>query len=262
LRLEALAEGDHVSIMLPIATVLWPHQVNGIAAVIAAILSGERRICLTSPTGGGKTSMICHLIEWALDNGWYVVLYTNRKLLIEQLSRVLAQHNIEFGVRASGHQDNRHLPIQISSLPTENQRVLKTGRWEVHGNGQKTLAIVDETHLNKSKTAQEILAQHHAAGGGCLGVTATPIGLGHLYARLIVAGTLAELRKCGAIVWASHVGPDEPDMRNFRPSVKTGDYSENQIRKAIMHKRIWGRVLENYSRRNPDPDQRYFLPLG
>ena len=216
------------------------------------LLAGERQLCLTSPTGGGKSHIICRLIEWALENAYLPVLYTNRKLLIDQLVRVLDAHGIDHGVRAAGHQDQRELPVQISSLPTENARVLKSGRWLVHGHGKKVLAIIDEAHLNSSETAQKILGQHLEHGGAYVGVTATPIDLGHLYTRLVVAGTPSELRQCGAIVPAYHYGPDEPDMTKFKQSIKTGEYTEGDVRKAIMTRCIFARVVEHYHAINPD----------
>jgi superfamily II DNA or RNA helicase len=182
------------------------------------------------------------------------VVYSNRKLLVEQLQRMLTSHGIEFGVRASGHQDNRHLPVQIASLPTEKSRVLDRGRWQVHGNGHggKVLALVDEAHLNAAGTAQAILGRHHAAGGVYVGLTATPIGLGHLYDSLVVAGTPSELRACGALVPAYHYGPDEPDMQKFKRNAHTREYREGDVRKAIMTKRVFGRVLEWWQKLNPE----------
>lgn len=230
----------------------WPHQLYAIQKIPSRLESGVRRICVTSPTGGGKTTIISALIEWAVGRGRYVVLYTNRKLLIDQLSRVLSSHGIRFGVRAAGHEDQREIPVQISSLPTEQSRVLKSQRWEVHGKYEKVLAIIDEAHINKSNTAQAILGRHIEDGGAYVGFTATPIDLGHLYDELIVAGKMSELRKCGALTPAWHFGIDEPDMSKFKPNLKTGEYTENQVRKAIMHKAVWGRVFDHYKELNSD----------
>lgn len=230
----------------------WPHQVFAVAEVPRRIEAGVRRLCLTSPTGGGKSLTICDLIEWALSGGWYAVLYTNRRLLIEQLARVLQNHGIAFGVRAAGHLDQRHLPVQVSSLPTEERRVLRKEQWDIHGAGQRVLAIVDEAHLNKGETARQILGRHVERGDVVLGVTATPIDLGHLYDDLIVAGTMSELRACNALVKAYHYGPDEPDMKRFKANVKTGEYSEADVRKAIMTKCVFGRVWEWYGKLNPE----------
>ena len=128
--------------------------------------------------------------------------------------------------------------------------------WEVHGHehGEKVLALVDEAHMNGSTTAQAILDRHHAAGGVYVGFTATPIGLGHLYESLIVAGTPSELRRCGALVPATHFGPDEPDLRGFKRSVKTGEFREGDICKAIMTPCIFGRVWDWWQK--IDPEQR------
>jgi DNA repair protein RadD len=230
----------------------WPHQIRALDEVSRLVAAGNQRICLTAPTGAGKSVMVCDLIEWAAAQGWKAVLYTNRKLLIRQLVGVLREHGIDFGVRAADHADDWQHPVQISSLPTENSRVLKSKKWQVHGHGEKVLALIDEAHLNSGPTAQQILAQHIEHGGACVGVTATPIEIGHLYDTLVVAGTPSELRACGALVAAYHYGVDEPDMRNFKQSVKTGEFKEGDIRKAIMTKCILGRVIENYKTLNPD----------
>lgn len=230
----------------------WKHQLYAAQEIPRRILAGERRICVTSPTGGGKTTMIADLIEWGLRNAYKPVVYTNRRLLVSQLATVLRNHGIELGVRAANHQDQRELAVQVSSLPTERSRVLKAERWQLHGHGERALAIVDEAHLNAGPTAQTILARHLETGGCYVGFTATPIGIAHTYGSLIVAGTVSELRACGALVPAYHFGPDEPDMRKFRPSVKTGEYTEGDIRKAIMTKAIFGRVHDWYRKLNPE----------
>ncbi len=229
----------------------WPQQVYCSAEVPRRLTSGERKILVTCPTGGGKTVMIRDLIEWALDNGYLVVVYTNRRLLVRQLVRVMKKHGIECGVRMDGYQDRRELPVQISSLLTEASRVFKQERWQIHGHGRKVLAIVDEAHLNKSNVAEQALSLHLDHGGAYVGFTATPIGLAHLYESLVIAGTPSQLRASGCLVPAYHVGVDEPDMREFRQSVKTGEYTEDDVKKAIMTKCVFGRVIEHYNHLNP-----------
>jgi superfamily II DNA or RNA helicase len=228
----------------------WPHQTYALTEVPRVIESGVPDVCVTSPTGGGKTYIACGLIEWAVERGWKASLYSNRRLLVDQLIRVLRGHGITFGVRAAGHPDDRHEQVQISSLPTEHSRVFKSERWQVHGHGEKVLAIVDEAHLNKAQTAEKVLAMHREAGGAYVGITATPIGLGHLYGTLITAGTNSELRQCGALVKAYHYGPDEPDTKKIRK--QPWEYTENDVRKLVMVQGIFGRVLDEFNRLNPD----------
>ena len=64
----------------------WPHQITGREDVISAIDSGSKSICLTSPTGGGKTLVMADLCEWAVNRGWRVGVYTNRRLLTQNLA--------------------------------------------------------------------------------------------------------------------------------------------------------------------------------
>src|SRR4051812_28820994 len=99
----------------------WPNQIHGVEDTLAAIDAGHRHILLTSPTGTGKSTMVCDLIDWLVDRQWYAIVYTNRQLLIEQLRGTLDRHGIDFGIRAAGHddEDGRVWPVQISSLPTE-----------------------------------------------------------------------------------------------------------------------------------------------
>jgi superfamily II DNA or RNA helicase len=41
-------------------------------------------------------------------------------------------------------------------------------------------------------------------------------------------------------------------MRGFKQNIKTGEYTDGDVRKAIMTKAIMGRVLENYHHTNPE----------
>lgn len=231
---------------------LWPHQIRGIEQTQTAIESGERAVCLTSPTGGGKSVMICRLLEWAQERGMPSVLYTNRKLLTEQMIGTLTNHGIPFGVRAAGFSEYENLdaPIQISSLQTEDARVFKSQKWMIHKSG---LVIVDEAHLQKGPTAQQVFDLHAGHDAARIGVTATPVGISKLYAdRLIVAGTTSELRACGALVPANVYAPTEFDMKGLKPKQKTGEYSIQDIRKHIWTPTIFGNVYEHWKRLNPD----------
>ncbi len=230
--------------------ILWDHQQTAIDETLAAIAGGQRRVLLTAPTGAGKTLIAIELIRKWIAGGLRVVLYTNRRLLVDQLSRVLEEQGITHGVRAAGYDDELHLDVQISSIQTEGSRVLKKETWNLHP-AQRVL--VDEAHLQKEKTAQAILSRHTQDGAAVVGMTATPIDLGGLYDHLIVAGTTSQLRRCGALVAADHYGPDEPDLRHIGPKLLSGqDPTEKENREAILRPGVFGRVFENWQRLNPD----------
>lgn len=236
---------------------LWPHQETALELIDQAMAAGHRRILLTIPTGGGKTAVACKKITDWLQEGLRVGLYTNRRLLLDQLSRVLQENGLTHGIRAAGYQDQHSLALQLSSIQTEASRSRKSARlagvWQLHDCQR---VIVDEAHLHQGKEAAKILARHHAAGAVVLGMTATPIGLAKLYDELIVDGCPSELRECGALVWAYHYGPDEPDLQQLKELRKVPegqDLSESQQRQVMgLRPQLWGRVWEWFQKLNPD----------
>lgn len=235
---------------------LWPHQEYAHAATVEAISAGYRRILITSPTGGGKTTMMRLLIESFLDRGLNCGLYSNRKLLIEQTSTFFKKIGIEHGIRASGHEQNHHLPVQISSVQTESRRVLKAEKNSLKSLHKGDLVIIDEAHVQTGNEIQEIVRRHMEDGAAVVGYTATPIDLGDIYQKLIVAGNNSELRKCGALVRAIHYGPDEPDVMEYRKlkaaqKMLEENITQKQASKLIMNSTIWGRVFHWYKRLNP-----------
>jgi superfamily II DNA or RNA helicase len=228
----------------------WPHQEYAVNEVTSAIDAGERRLCFTSPTGGGKTLIQCDLLEWAARNGMKSALYTNRKLLTEQTIRRLTEAKIPFGVRAAGFDDylDMDAPTQICSLQTETSRVVNSLRWSMH---KADLVLVDEAHLQKAPTANKLFDKHAENGAAIVGATATPVGISHVYKRLIVAGTVSELRKCGALVPCLVHGGAEIDTRDLKPQA-SGEFSIGEVRKRINVPTIFGYVYPEWKRLNPD----------
>jgi superfamily II DNA or RNA helicase len=228
----------------------WPHQSRGVKDVLAARDAGHRVIVKTSPTGGGKSLMTCDLIDDSLTRDEKSVLYTNRKMLMEQTVRVMERHGITHGVRAAGWEGTLGADVQVSSIQTEHARVMRKQAMDLHA---ANLVIVDEAHMQKGPSAQAIYRRHLDSGATIVLVTATPIDLGNVAGvlpHLVVAGTNSELRQCGALVKAYHYGPDEPDTRKVRK--QPWEYTENDVRKLIMVQGIFGRVLGEFQRLNPD----------
>lgn len=226
----------------------WPHQLRGVEDIVAATMRGIRRILLQSPTGGGKSLMMQFLAKLYLEKGGKVILYSNRKMMVDQLSAGLSEAGIYHGVRAAGYEDEREHAFQVSSIQTEHSRVTKRKTWELHA---AELVLVDEAHIQTGNTARELLRAHYDQGATIVGCTATPLGLAGLYDELVLAGTMAELRACGALVPAVHFGADEPDLKAFKKLQEGQDPSASQQKKAIMTPTIFGRVWEWYQRLNP-----------
>lgn len=231
----------------------WPHQVKAVQDVLAAKEAGDRVLCVTSPTGGGKTQVMRDLAQHFLDRERKVVLYTNRKLLIEQITNGLEKAGIKHGVRAAGYKDERDEIFQVSSLATENSRVLKAQKWNLHA---AELVLIDEAHNQSGPTTQKIIEKHNEAGALIVALTATPIGIGNIYDQLIVAGTNSELRACGALVPARHYGCSEPDLagigRAALAKLQAGqDLTDVENAKAVMTPGIYAFVAEHFRRLNP-----------
>lgn len=227
----------------------WDHQTKGVDAVLAAIGRGVRRIALTSPTGGGKTRMMEMLVQATISQGGTALLYTNRKMLVDQTSGAMNAAGIRHGILAAGYDRSPGLPFQIASIQTEHSRAIKRQERDLF---RANLVLVDEGHLHAGPTSRTILERHHEQGAAYVLVTATPFGLDAACDELIVAGTPSELRACGALIPALHHAPDEPDMRRFKKLREGEDLSEKQNKEAIMRPGIWGRVWDWFERLNPD----------
>lgn len=228
----------------------WPHQERGVQSVLQKIAEGHCRILFFSPTGTGKSFVMAMLVKHYLDQGKRVVIYTNRRMLLDQSSRVFGGWEIDHGVRAPGHTDERWKPFQIASLQTEVLRLKspdKNRGWTLH---EADLVLIDEAHVNGGPTVQKIAEHHVQHGAVILGFTATPIDLGHMYDVMIEGCSLKEGRSCGALVPALVYGPDEPDLKRIK-QVAGEDISENQQRQVMMTPTIYGRVWDWFNKLNP-----------
>ncbi len=229
---------------------LWPHQESGLKATFAAIEAGERRICFTSPTGGGKSRCSFEIMDYAAQREWPVVMYATRNMLIEQLMKSMDSYGIQYGVRAAEmwQYEDLDAPIQIASVPTESSRVFTKKQRNLH---HAKLVLWDEAHMQKSGTAQKIFKHHEEQGAINIGLTATPLGISHLYDKLIVAGNNRNLRDCGSHLPCSVFAPDEPDLKKVKRN-KTGEFQIDEKKYQIWTQSIVGRVVDYYNRLNPD----------
>lgn len=227
---------------------LRPNQVYGLQAINDAVLAGFRDICVTGPTGSGKSRIIFERIE---SSGMTTALYTDRRMLFNQISKGLTAHGIDHGLRASGHEPRLLDDIQLAMIQTEASRSLK-GKRDVHRCRQ---ILVDECHKNAGDTMQQIVAAHRALvpDAVLIGFTATPLGIGHMFDHLIVAGTVSQMREYGALVKAYTYGPDEPDTKWIgKIVIGEGECGlPNEKRMEFAH-RVFGRVVENYRDLNPE----------
>lgn len=226
---------------------LWPHQVRALEEIDALIASGSRRICVASPTGGGKTAIASNRME---TSGKPTVFYTNRKMLFAQTSERFTTLGLEHGLRASGYTEDASQAIQLAMMQTE-QSAMKKGR-QLHAAKE---VLVDEAHNNAAAGCMEIFEKHQSMDAECIqiGFTATPLGIGHAYDDLIVAGTNSELRRCGSHVPAMTYAPDEPDTKLVgKVAIGEGECGIQNKSRMVFAQRVFGRVIETYRILNPE----------
>jgi len=223
--------------------ILWNHQQAGLDQAEQLILSGVRRICVTSPTGGGKTRLaMARMIASKVPT----VFYTHRKMLLSQTSEKFDEMGIRHGLRASGHDTAYMHDIQLAMIQSETSAVYKSKKRDLH---KASEILIDEAHNNASGQAQKIIEDHDCV---TIGLTATPLGVGHLYDALVVAGTNSELRECGAHVPAYTFGPDEPSTKLVGPIViGEGECGISRAKRKIYATRVFGSVVEHYRALNP-----------
>ena len=220
----------------------WPHQIYGVSEVRRLMAAGRKRICLCSPTGGGKSKMMIQIAEDALNEGKRVLQLASRRWLLDQLYTGLTCDGFDVRQMRSGVKDIGQRGYTLASIPTLTARNLMPAA---------DVILVDEAHMNKADKAAELLNEYVDQGATIIGVTATPLELSHLYEDLILAGSRSELRKCGALVPALVYSCGEMDTTDIKRTA-TGEYTVNDIRKKIWTQAIYARVIEEHIKLNPE----------
>lgn len=248
---------------------LWPHQKHAIDTGIQKIEGGVRSFCITSPTGGGKSTIVQGLCEYAASVDKRVALFTNRRLLTNQLAKGLSSAGIHLGVRAAEFESwtDLNAPVQICSTPTEVARVINRRKKAIdrlmsadEAHSTYTLfpaevVIVDEAHLNASERMQQIIKEYREKHDSTIiGVTATPLGISSLYSELIVAGNMTSLRACGALVPARCFQPTVWDLSKVyraKHELPSQDAMEAATR-AIWTQHVVGSIFTHWKKINAD----------
>jgi superfamily II DNA or RNA helicase len=222
-----------------------PCQVRHNEQLFPAIESGSRRICITSPTGSGKTRMQIDTLEWART----AALFTYKTILRDQIASTLEREGVNFGMRASGSETALLRDIQLCMTQTELSRVYRRKDRALH---ECAVVVIDEAHNQASGGMEQIMADYEAAGTALVGYTATPLDIGHLYSELIIAGTVKECLQRRELVPAVVYAPDEPDLKHIKKYKIGDDLTEKQNNSAIMREGIFGRVITHYHQINPE----------
>lgn len=229
---------------------LPPHwyQKNAVIEARKAIADGEH-LCITSPTGSGKTEIYKAIIRHGVNEGKRVILYTNRVMLTDQVVRTFDKVNLDHGVIAATHPDRMATlrDVQVASMHTVHSRVTKE-RMELP---QADVVIVDEAHAQSAGMFHLNLNRHKEAGATIIGITATPVGLSHIYDRLYQAATTSQCRSEGRLIPAMMFAPSELDCSKIG-TTRTGEFNRAEIAREMRVMNIVAHVYTDWKALNPD----------
>lgn len=227
----------------------WPHQLEAATRVIDE-LQTYNAVTLCSATGAGKSDVMWAMVQYYRNAGAKVLILTNRRMLTRQTMVNAQAKGIGFGVRAAtlAEHFDASQDVQISSVQTEIARTINTSRWDRF---PADIVLVDEGHLQATGESEKFLRSYLHDRARIVGITATPVGMSHLYPKLVVAGKPSDCLRCGAHVRAVIKAPFEFDLRKVK-RVKTGEYSLGDIRKHVWSQQIVGRVVTSWQEENPN----------
>ena len=224
--------------------VLREYQTSIIAEVREKIRSGARSVCVSLPTGGGKTLLTAFMLKSAAAKGnpcWFTV---HRRELIKQSMEAFNDVGVPYGVIAAGFLADRKQQIQLCSIQTLMRRYQRVA--------PPKLIVVDECHHIGARTWAELIA--HFKNSFIIGLSATPsrtdgVGLGDFFQTMISGPTTAELIDMGFLSKYRYFAPTNPNLSKMH--TLAGDYKKNELGAAMDKPKLVGDAVSHYLKVTP-----------
>lgn len=231
---------------------LRPYQTDLIDRVRSSMNSGNRRVLMQLPTGGGKTLVASEILKQTSDNGYNSIFLADRRKLIDQTGEKLGGYGVDHGIIMAGRPPDFGAPVQVASIQTLYSRAIKR---EIMHLPDVNLVVIDEAHKSLGRQYWELVHEHYP-DAFVLGLTATPIrsdgrGLGEMYEDLIMGPSVDTLVEDGFLVPMRYYAPSQPDMAYLESIVdaRKGDYNEKKLGQYMEQNRpLIGDVVKHYKR--------------
>ncbi len=221
---------------------LRDYQSDLLDRVFQSWSTGDRRVMLQLPTGGGKTICFSHLVQIFVANGKTVLVLAHRQELITQAAdKITEMIGIEPGIIKAGYKPDYSLPIQVASVQSLTRRLSHCPQFD--------LAVIDEAHHATATSYRSILEYFPLSL--LLGVTATPIrldgsGFRGLFDELVCGVMVKELIEMGNLSPFKYFAP-ECSMSLVGVRKRGGDYSAEQIETVNPSESVAADCLKAYA---------------
>lgn len=227
---------------------LRDYQQKMIEGVRASLAKGNKAVCLTAPTGSGKTHVAAEIIEKAKDKGSNVLFLAPRRELVYQLCEKLDAARIVYGVIMAGESQSVYPQVQVASVSTLHARAIQRNKIELP---PASVVIVDECHWGVGGRNQKIIEHYKNSGSIVIGLSATPAttsgkALGVLYDDLVLGPSVRELTNQGYLVPAKYFAGEKPDLDGIK--VTAGDFNQKQLGERVNQPKLIGDVVTNWAR--------------
>src|SRR5262249_14692780 len=116
---------------------------------------------------------------------------------------------IDFGTCAAGYPEDLGKKAVFASVQTVQRRAWRGGTLSLPFGGTDTVVLVDEAHRREYDWVPDADPATRSTAFGC---TATPIDMWKGWQKLIVAGTVSQLRDAGLLVVCRTYSPELPAL--------------------------------------------------
>jgi superfamily II DNA or RNA helicase len=224
---------------------LRPYQIDAVDRAMQALAAGERPI-IVSPTGSGKTVIICEIIKRLVAAHKRILVLAHRREIIHQTKQKLEMHGVRCSIIMANSEYELRLyeSVQVAAIATLWVRAIRSDRIKLP---LADLIIIDEAHHAVAHTYRKIIEAY--PGAMVLGATATPCrgddkGLGGIFTTLIEAPQILELIEQGHLVRSRVYAPIDPDLRGV--ATRNGDYVESQLADRMDRDRLVGDIVTHW----------------
>ena len=219
---------------------LRPYQETGVQNIRSA-MGKNRRVLFVLPTGGGKTVTFSYIAWSAQKKGKRIYIAAHRAEIVEQISRALAQFNVQHGRIQPGRTLTADA-VQVCMIQTLSRRLEKMPAPD--------MLIYDECH--HAVTGAYVAVANHFPNARILGVTATPErldgrGLGEAFDIMVQGPPSRWLIENNFLADFDYYAPaTQLDLSSVKTSM--GDYALDDLAKAVDKPTITGDAITHYRR--------------